>query len=145
MKRLFLNILTLALLLVLSCCNHPHTESNEIPFIPVNHYFVRNDVTQYHPVIIQHEKEFNQYFGTAATMERSPAPINFKEKAVIAIILPPTSYDTSIIPVSFTCTPKPTFSYRIEEKKQSRSYNIVPCLLAVVDKKYTRDLILQQQ
>ena len=72
-------------------------------------------------------------------------PINFKEKAVIAIILPPTSYDTSIIPVSFTRTPKPTFSYRIEEKKQSRSYNIVPCLLAVVDKKYTRDLILQQQ
>ncbi len=92
MKRLFLNILTLALLLVLSCCNHPHTESNEIPFTPVDHYFVRNDVTQYHPVIIQHEKEFNQYFGTAATMERSPAPINFKEKAVIAIILPSFRY-----------------------------------------------------
>ena len=145
MKQLVLNILMLILLLMLYSCSHLHTDSSEIPFTLVDHYFVRNNVHQYHPIIIQDEKEFNQYFGTAVTMDTSPAPINFKEKAVIAIILPPTSYDTSIIPMTFTHNPKPTFSYRIEVKKQSRSYNIVPCLLAVVDKKYTRDLILQQQ
>lgn len=120
----------------LASCN---TAKSGINYKTASHYFVRNDVTNYSPRLIQSSDEFERYFGAATTMGKDglPTDINFAKQNVVAIIEPETNLDTDIKISSVKKQDgKITVRYNVVQTGAPRSYSTVPCLLLSIDKKH---------
>lgn len=106
------------------------------------HYFVRNDVTDYSPRVLRSEAELQRYFGTAPVMSTDgsglPTAIDFNKKDVLAIIEKQTNVDTEIKITSIKTDKdgKTTVRYKALRSGSPKSYSTVPCLLVQIDKKY---------
>lgn len=118
------------------------TAQKTVNYSEAQHYFVRNDVTDYSPRVIRSEAELERYFGTAAVMSTDgsglPTAIDFTQKDALAIIEPQTNVDTRIKVVSIKTDKdgKTTVRYKVLRSGSPRSYSTVPCLLLQIDKKY---------
>ncbi len=120
----------------LSSC---HSAESAIDYKETSHYFVRNDVTDFSPRLIQTGEEFERYFGAAATMGPGglPTSIDFNKQNVIAIIEPQTNIDTDIKISSIKKQDgKIAVRYKAVKMGSPRSYSSVPCLLLRIDKKH---------
>lgn len=137
MKIRFISFALLACIAIgLSSC---HSSESAISYKEASHYFVRNDVTDYSPRLIQSYEEFERYFGMAATMgtDGLPTAIDFKKQNVIAIIESQTNVDTDIKISSIKKQDgKIAVRYKVVKTGDPRSYSTVPCLLLRIDKKY---------
>ncbi len=137
MKIRFITFSLLASIAIsLASCN---TTKSGISYKTASHYFVRNDVTNYSPRLIQSSEEFERYFGAATTMGKDglPTDINFTKQNVVAIIAPETNLDTDIKVSSVKKQDgKITVRYNVVQTGDPRSYSTVPCLLLSIDKKH---------
>ncbi len=113
-----------------------------VNYSEAQHYFVRNDVTDYSPRVLRSEAELQRYFGAAPVMSTDgsglPTAIDFNKKDVLAIIEKQTNVDTEIKITSIKTSKdgKTTVHYKALRSGSPRSYSIVPCLLVQIDKKY---------
>lgn len=102
-------------------------------------YFVRNDVKDLSPRLIQSEEELNHYFGTATVMGKNGMPtiIDFNKYNVVAIIESETRLDTEIKVQSIKKEEdKVVVRYKVIQTGAQKSYSTVPCLLLQIEKKY---------
>ena len=122
-------------------------ESISIPFTVADRYFVNNTVTTIESPKITFREEFDNLFGMAATMAENgqPTPIDFTKQFVIAVIKPESNLETTLTPISLQTdgNHKVVFTYRFEQGREM-SYTTKPCLLIVVDKEATGEVVLNE-
>lgn len=143
MKYLTIILVLGALLLLCSNCSFLNAAqkiddaSTPVPYTPLENYFVRNDVdcSKQQRLIIDNQRDFERYFGMAATMGGMPTEVNWNKQYVLAIILPETNRSTSIEPVNVKVSDNQcvVFSYHITKGKKT-SYTLVPFIAVALDK-----------
>lgn len=155
------NIFIVILLVVVCSCNNnkvaynnkvsteqTNIKTNNIPYKIANNYFVNNDVDGNVPTKITNEKDFEKYFGMATVMGKDgqPTEINFNNEFVISVVKPQTDYSTILSPISLNKDNKGKiiFTYNINKGKK-QSYDIVPFLLVIVNKKYEAQVIIKEK
>ncbi len=108
-----------------------------IHYTTLENYFVRNDVdcSKQQRLIIDNKRDFEAFFGMAATMGGLPTEINWKKQYVVAIILPETKRATSVKPVNVKVTDNDcmVFSYHVK-KGDKMSHSMVPFTAVAIDK-----------
>ena len=147
MKRLSIFIAMGALLLLL-CSNCSFMDkmyaaqkidqvANPVPYTTLENYFVRNDVdcSKQQRLIIDNKRDFESYFGQAATMGGMPTQVNWNKQFVIALVMPETKRATSIQPVNVKVADNGVmvFSYQVK-KGDKMSHSMVPFTAVAVDK-----------
>ena len=99
-----------------------------MPYEVLDNYYVRNDIdcTSLQRLIIDNERDFNEYFGAAALMGGMPTDINWKRQYVIAVLLPQTNRPTMVTPMEVKQNGNSViFKYRVNRGNKS-SYTLVP-------------------
>lgn len=90
--------------------------------------------------------QFEKDFQFAATMDNSPAKIDFSKEKVGAIVLPETSYETNItIQTAQVVNSSDTLvvTYTVKEGTEKQTYSTIPVKLFAYNKKFT--LVFDQQ
>ena len=105
-------------------------EAYQVRYLPLNNYFVRNDIeaTKLQKLIITNETDFRSFFGEAAVMGRNghPTPVNFKTEYVLAVILPETDRSTDVTVLDVLQNGNSViFNYHVE-RGEKNSYRLVP-------------------
>ncbi|WP_353120967.1 hypothetical protein [Dysgonomonas capnocytophagoides] len=122
-------------------------DRKEIPFIVADRYFVNNTVKSIDNPKITTKEEFDSLFGMATAMGTNglPTEIDFTKQYVIAVVKPETDYSTTLVPVSLQKNEKGeiVFSYKIS-KGEKQTYQIRPCLIVIVNKEATGDVVLKE-
>ena len=147
MKHLTITLVLGALLLLL-CSNCSFMEkmyaahkiddvATPVPYTTLENYFVRNDVdcSKQQRLIIDNQRDFEGYFGMAATMGGLPTEVNWNKQYVVALILPETNRATSITPVNVKVANDDimVFSYHVK-KGDKMSHKMVPFTAVAIDK-----------
>ena len=108
-----------------------------VPYTTLDNYFVRNDVdcSKQQRLIFDNQRDFEGYFGMAATMGGLPTEINWNKQYVVALVLPETNRATSVEPVSVKVANDNimVFSYHVK-KGDKMSHKMVPFTAVAVDK-----------
>ncbi len=134
MIRKLLSILMLAAVAMLgmqcSTVSKLEKEAYQVRYLPLNNYFVRNDIeaTKLQKLIITNETDFRSFFGEAAVMGRNghPTPVNFKTEYVLAVILPETDRSTDVTVLDVLQNGNSViFNYHVE-RGEKNSYSLVP-------------------
>ena len=134
MIRKLLSILMLAAVAMLgmqcSTVSKLEKEAYQVRYLPLNNYFVRNDIeaTKLQKLIITNETDFRSFFGEAAVMGRNghPTPVNFKTEYVLAVILPETDRSTDVTVLDVLQNGNSViFNYHVE-RGENNSYRLVP-------------------
>ncbi len=134
MIRKLLSILMLAAVAMLgmqcSTVSKLEKEAYQVRYLPLNNYFVRNDIeaTKLQKLIITNETAFRSFFGEAAVMGRNghPTPVNFKTEYVLAVILPETDRSTDVTVLDVLQNGNSViFNYHVE-RGEKNSYRLVP-------------------
>ena len=134
MIRKLLSILMLAAVAMLgmqcSMVSKLEKEAYQVRYLPLNNYFVRNDIeaTKLQKLIITNETDFRSFFGEAAVMGRNghPTPVNFKTEYVLAVILPETDRSTDVTVLDVLQNGNSViFNYHVE-RGEKNSYRLVP-------------------
>ena len=98
---------------------------------------MRNDVdcSKQQRLIIDNKRDFESYFGQAATMGGMPTQVNWNKQFVIALVMPETKRATSIQPVNVKVADNGVmvFSYQVK-KGDKMSHSMVPFTAVAVDK-----------
>lgn len=142
LKTIVFAMITISTLALTACA----TTDKTVSYQEAQHYFVRNDVTDYSPRIIRSQTELEQYFGMAAVMSNDgsgmPTAIDFSRKNAIAIIEQQTNIETDIHITSIAKRKdgKMTIRYKVTQSGTPHSYSFVPFTLVLVDKKYGDDV-----
>lgn len=142
LKTLVFSLITIGTLGLSSCA----TADKTVGYKEAQHYFVRNDVTDFSPRIIRNQTELEHYFGMAAVMSNDgsgmPTAIDFSRKNAIAIIEEQTNIETDIRITSIAKRKdgKMTVRYKVIRSGNPHSYSFVPFVLVLVDKKYGDDV-----
>ena len=111
--------------------------ANAIEYTEAANYFVRNDVKEYRPMLIQSQKEFGEIFGMAPVMGKDgqPTEIDFSRQNVVAIISEPTNRFCKIDIVSFKEEEgQLTLRYKILSTGDLMTFYITPLRLLIIDK-----------
>lgn len=142
MKKIF--FISLVALLFASCAV-VKPEGAKVAFIPVQNYFVKNNLKSPVPNKITTLEEFEKFFGTATTQwYGKPTEVNFEKEFVIVVALPETDEQTTMRPIKvFQGKNNLEFCYTIE-KGEKLTYKILPFVMVKVDKKYDLPLTLIQ-
>lgn len=108
-----------------------------VPYTTLENYFVRNDVdcSKQQRLIIDNQRDFEGYFGMAATMGGLPTEVNWNKQYVVALILPETNRATSITPINVKVANDDimVFSYHVK-KGDKMSHKMVPFTAVAIDK-----------
>lgn len=150
---------------LLAACQSPtksekadaHAESSEqaavassqsaIPFTVAERYFLKNNAQPLESPAITTEQAFRALFGAAAVMGENgkPTPVDFATQYVIAVAKPETDIATSLEPVSLKRDKEGdiVFTYRVK-KGEKQSFTTVPCLLIIVNKSETGNVVLKE-
>jgi hypothetical protein len=147
MKHLTITLVLGALLLLL-CSNCSFMDkmyaaqkiddvATPVPYTTLENYFVRNDVdcSKQQRLIIDNQRDFEGYFGMAATMGGLPTEVNWNKQYVVALILPETNRATSITPINVKVANDDimVFSYHVK-KGDKMSHKMVPFTAVAIDK-----------
>ena len=147
MKHLTIT-LALGTLLLLLCSNCSFMDkmyaaqkiddvATPVPYTTLENYYVRNDVdcSKQQRLIIDNKRDFEAFFGMAATMGGTPTQVNWNKQFVIALVQPETKRATSVIPVNVKVADNGVmvFSYQVK-KGDKMSHTMVPFAAVAVDK-----------
>lgn len=164
MKKRNAIVYMLATALLAGCQSHTKTEKSglnpeqseqtevaskqaDIPFTLAERYFFKNNVKPLESPVITTDEEFEAFFGTAPVMGENgmPTVIDFAKQYVIAVVKPATDFSTSLEPVSLKRNEQGNIVFTYQVKKgEKQSYTIVPCLLILVDKTETGNVVLKE-
>lgn len=120
------------------CKQKTSSEDGNVPFEIAKNYFFNNDRQIPSSPKITTGEEFGKLFGMAAVMGKDgePTAIDFDKQFVLAIVLPVTSLETEITPVSLECRNDSLFyTYNIR-RGDKQSFSIRPMSAIILDKKY---------
>ncbi len=134
-------ILTIAIIIFISCSISFAQNKTDIPFTQAKNYFVKNSYKKGDLKVnkILTQKEFDDIFGMACLMgnEGKPTPIDFKKQFVLVVINDETNVSTDLIPKSLKKEKKNKLIFEYETKiGKEQNYITQPCLIILVDKKY---------
>lgn len=119
----------------------------DIPYTPIERYFVKNTVKSIENPKITTPEAFDNVFGAAAVMGEGgkPTVIDFSKQYVIAVVLPETEYATTLSPVSLQKNEngEVQFTYKVE-KGEKQTYTQRPCLVILVDKAQEGNVVLKE-
>ncbi len=147
MKHLTIT-LALGTLLLLLCSNCSFMDkmyaaqkiddvATPVPYTTLENYYVRNDVdcSKQQRLIIDNKRDFEAFFGMAATMGGLPTEVNWNKQFVIALVQPETKRATSVTPVNVKVADNGVmvFSYQVK-KGDKMSHTMVPFTAVAVDK-----------
>ena len=110
---------------------------NTVEYKEAANYFVRNDVKEYRPMLIQSQEEFKGIFGMAPVMGKDgrPTEIDFSKENVIALISEPTNRMSKIDILSIRKeNGQLTVRYKILSTGDQMTFYITPCRLLIIDK-----------
>ena len=134
MRKLAL-ILSLGALVMLCCqcttskhLRQAQKGAKAVPYQVLDNYYVRNDIdcSSLQRLIIDNERDFNEFFGAAAIMGGLPTDINWKRQYVIAVLLPETNRPTMVTPMEVKQNGNNViFKYRVNRGHKT-SYTLVP-------------------
>lgn len=144
-KNKFIKALVLATIIgfVLPVANSCSTAGSvqhgkKLAYTIANHYFVRNDVSQYGTMTINTQADFDKVFGAAAVMGKGglPTQIDFSKQTVLAVTMPPSGYEVELSPESLSSDGNgmTTFRYRAIKGAEHKSYTSCACLIVVTNK-----------
>jgi hypothetical protein len=123
-------------------------KNSNVPYAVAEKYFVKNNVDKIEDPKIVTQEKFSELFGTATTMGKGgkPTKIDFDKEYVIALALPSTEFETSILPVSLVKNEKKeiVFTYRINKGKK-QTFSIRPALAIIVDKTNDGKVVVKEQ
>ncbi len=110
----------------------------KLAYTIANHYFVRNDVSQYGTMTINTQADFDKVFGAAAVMGEGglPTQIDFSKQTVLAVTMPPAKYEVTLSAESLSSdgNGETTFCYRAVKGAEHQSYTSCACLIVVTNK-----------
>lgn len=117
--------------------------SQTLPFEKMSNYFVLHSIPSGKTKLmkITNQKEFDAYFGMAATMgeEGKPSPINFDTHFVLAIVYSYTNQLIDIIPVQLNQTAKKKAQFQYQLKSNgSQSAISRPITMIKVNKQFVK-------
>lgn len=145
------NYFVILLLILLAGCIGKQSESNtsenreQVKYQEADNYFVSNDSKIPKSVKFTTQEEFSKVFGCAAVMEKDglPTEIDFRHQFVLAKVLSVTDIQTEIRSLSLESKGDTLFWHYTVEKGDKQSYEIQPCLIIVVDRKYMNEEIVE--
>ncbi len=122
-------------------------KQEQVPYTVVENYSVRNtlEVPEMIQTIIDTQEDFDSYFDKAATKGENgnPTPVDFEKQIVLSVIMPETNKTAEITPVSLEKGEGGLqFYYKIEQSKDTTTYNTIPCLLVAVERENASRVIL---
>ena len=132
--------LTAVALLCCQCATSQYQRAKKgaksVPFTPLEHYYVRNDVdcSQIQRLILDNKEDFEAYFGAGAVMGGMPTDINWKRQFVIAILLPATRKATMVTPLEVKQSPGNVILYYQVNTGRKTSYTLVPFTAVALDR-----------
>lgn len=123
-------------------------EPPEIPYTLAKNYFVRNDfdASKLLTPKITTQEAFEKIFGMATVMgaEGKPTPIDFSEQFVIAVILPVSNKSVELkVQQLLQDHDQITLRYT-QHNGQDGPMKVQAFLLLIVDKKYDRNVVVEQ-
>ncbi len=133
--RNFIGLAAASLSIGLGACK---PAEGSVAYTEATNYFVRNDVKEYSPLLIQSQEEFEGMFGMAPVMGKSgqPTKIDFSRENVIALISEPTNRLTKIDILSLKKEGgQLTVRYKILSTGDQMTFYITPLRLLIIDKK----------
>ena len=125
---------------------HSETKLTEVPFAIAKNYFVKNDASPSETAVIKTKEEFDKIFGAAAVMgeQGTPTPIDFDKQFVIAVVIEPTEFSTTIEPLDLKVDGgkiKHRYSVHITQKELHISH---PAMILIVDKKHEAPVVFER-
>lgn len=148
MKKTIFCLPVILMICVMTACSKktqdvvsPKVEN--IPFTPVEHYFVKNNVDTV-PAKILTKETMEQYFGMAATMgaDGRPTEVDFEQEFLIAATMPTTNQPTELTAQQLLRTDGIlTLNYAIVQEAPGVAW-FRPLLLVKVDRKYADDTVI---
>ena len=128
--------------ILLGCNSLRKIEANEYPigYTELNNYYATTvDESKPQRLILNTQAEFDAHFGAAAVMGRNgePTRVDFRRQFVLAVVLPPTNRNTTVVPGEILVTDREIiFNYRVN-KQERLSYKIMPFTAVAIDKPAT--------
>lgn len=122
--------------------------NSSIGYKEASRYFVRNDVKDYSPRLLQSAEELNRFFGTAPVMGKDgmPTNIDFQKYNVAALIDKETNVDTDLKVSSIKKVENQVVvKYQVIRKGSPRSFSTVPCRLLLIEKKYGNHVVFVKE
>ena len=121
-------------------------EETTVSFKTAENYFVKNTVKEPVPVKITTQKEFDNYFGMAATMGENgkPTPIDFSKEYIIVADYADTNKQVEMTPVSLEQKGGDlVFNYTVTEGEDA-GFTSHPFLMLIVSNDTTGNVVLQK-
>lgn len=120
-----------------------------VPYSEAKNYFVLNTYKdgQLKNPKLSNSKEFDTYFGPAATMGEGgrPTPIDFEKQYVVAVITPLSDKNPSLVIDGVEQNGADiVVNYRVVEGEKT-TFTVRPAKALLIDKKYTGNVILQKK
>lgn len=121
--------------IILVSCKEQETKIN---YKIAEGYFVLNTVPNNgaYDKKITTQKEFDEHFGMATTMNSTPTHLDFDREFVAAYILPETDMQTSVEVDSVCWNGRQTEMYLSLYTGEKQTYTIRPVKILLIDKKY---------
>lgn len=116
----------------------------KISYTLAKNYFVKNDVGNIPPTIIDNSVSFESVFGMATTMGEAgkPTHIDFSKQFVVPIVLPESTIMQTISIVSVTFQ-HGNLAIRYQVKKGAKlSYTMRPSQIIIIDQAYKGNLVV---
>jgi len=129
-------VMFISVLAMLSCNNAKNIAGSRIGLVPLDNYFVKNNVslaedTTY--LAVTNSATFENYFGVAKTMDNKIITPDFSSQTVVSVILKPTNKNVSVKLVSATVAGKEfNIYYSISNNGADLSYTHTPMAVATV-------------
>jgi hypothetical protein len=151
MSKFFkIGVVTMVLGMTIGSCRSPQaspsvsqadTTATDIPFTSAQGYFVKNSYTkpQLDNPKLSSQEEFDQVFGMAPVMgeKGTPTALDFASHDVIAVIGATTDTYTTLSAVGVTQLQNKIILHYKRTEGETLTYQMQPCLIVVLDKKYS--------
>jgi len=113
-------------------------KQDKIDYRMAEGYYVLNSVKNEgaYEKKINSQEEFDRLFGTAATMNAAPTPIDFSKEFAAAYIMPVTDMETTVKVDSVLWNGHKTEMYLSISTGAKQSYSLRPVKILLIDKQY---------